>query len=298
MNEEALQSTLAGILEECRGRVDLQDFALNPRAAGIEQVTGFFPDQFLALQTTRQGGVSEGPFGGFNLGDHVGDHAERVAANRARLVQHCTAQVAWLSQVHGTSVADLDAPGAFDAAGLFAEGRPYPADACVTALPGRACTVMTADCLPVLVARPSTGQCAAAHAGWRGLLNGVIESTLDHMARVRSPESADDWHIWLGPAIGEQAFEVGAEVQDAFIGRWPDASRAFVAAKNRPGKWWASLAGLGLQRVAAWSAAAKATGVRVRVAVSRECVFSDTARYFSYRRDGVTGRMASLIVRI
>ena len=298
MNGRIPQPTLAAIINECRGRVDLLDFALHPVAPGIEQVTGFFPDPFLALQTTRQGGVSEGAFGSFNLGDHVGDRPERVAANRARLAQHCAAPVAWLSQVHGTLVTDLDTRGASDADRPLAEGSPCRADASATALPGRACTVMTADCLSVLVARPLTGQCAAAHAGWRGLLDGVIESTLDHMARVRSSQSGDDWYIWLGPAIGEQAFEVGAEVRDAFIKRASEASGAFIAAKNRPGKWWASLAGLGLQRVAAWGAAAKAHGARVRVAVSRECVFSDAQRYFSYRRDGVTGRMASLIVRI
>jgi YfiH family protein len=224
-----------------------------------------------ACTTSRIGGVSQPPWAALNLADHVGDRAEAVAANRWRLQQvvgGITPQ--WLAQVHGSEV--VEARG---------DGRVRRADACWSATPGVACAVLTADCLPVLFADPAGGRVAAAHAGWRGLLNGVLEATLacfEVPARV---------HAWLGPAIGPLAFEVGAEVRTAFCERLTAAEQSFAPSPLHPGRWLADLYQL------AWLRLNRA-GVGA-IFGGEYCTFTQRELFFSYRRDGVTGRMASLI---
>ena len=227
------------------------------------------PENVRALQTTRHGGVSRGPWAALNLGDHVGDDPAAVAANRASLRSLLPAEPAWLRQVHGTVAVDA------------AEAAEMPgADASWTRRPGVVCAVMTADCLPVLLCDREGSVVAAAHAGWRGLLAGVIESTIAAMGAAPANLLA-----WLGPAIGPDAFEVGDEVRDAFLAADAGAAEAFVPV--RAGKWLCDLPSLARRRLAA-------TGVTA-VAGGDECTVADAGRYFSYRRDGTTGRMASLI---
>ncbi len=253
------------------------------------------PPGVRALQTTRRGGVSGGPWAGFNLGEHVGDDPMAVAANRAALARRLPAAPVWLSQVHGTAVADLDAlagvaaPAPGGSAGMVtsrvasAAETPAPtADAALTRSVGTVCAVMTADCLPLLLATRDGAVVAAAHAGWRGLCAGVIEATL---AAMRVP--AAEVTVWLGPAIGLQAFEVGGEVRDAFLAR--DAAAAAAFTPGTGGRWFADLYALARLRL-------RTAGVYA-VHGGGECTFSDAGRYFSYRRDGVCGRMASLIWR-
>ncbi len=243
----------------------------------------FVPDWALpagvhALQTIRSGGASRGPWASFNLGDHVGDAAADVAANRARLSSRLPASPVWLSQVHGVAVACLDELPADMSPAL----PPQVADAAVASRPGGVCAVMTADCLPILLCDRRGQVVAAAHAGWRGLCAGVVEATVAAMAVPGREIMA-----WLGPAIGPAAFEVGSEVREAFVVHDAAAASCFVPGDG--GRWLADLYGLARQRL-------QASGV-VSIAGGTECTFSQPDRYFSYRRDGVTGRMASLIWR-
>jgi YfiH family protein len=226
------------------------------------------PAQVKTCVTTRAGGVSLPPFDSFNLGAHVGDEPEAVAQNRHSLIETLSCQPAWLQQVHGIAVAAADPS-------VVAE-----ADASWTATPGIACTVMTADCLPALFCDRSGTRVAAAHAGWRGLVNGVLEATLDALA-----VPADDVLVWLGPAIGPQAFEVGPEVRDAFMAVQPEADQAFVPSAN-PGKYLADIYQLARLRLAARGVTAVYGGGL--------CTVTDP-RFFSYRRSAHTGRFASLV---
>ena len=219
--------------------------------------------------TTRLGGCSQGVWKGFNLGDHVGDDPVHVAANRAELERVLGCRPAWLTQVHGTEVCKAD------------PAQVLEADASWTDQPGIACTIMTADCLPALFCTRDGQRVAAAHAGWRGLLDGVLEQTVATLGG-----SPADVLVWLGPAIGPAAFEVGAEVREAFIAADPQAVSAFVPSE-REGHWLADIYQLARQRLAA-------SGV-TSVYGGGECTFSDAERFYSYRRDGQTGRMASLI---
>lgn len=228
------------------------------------------PHQVRAVSTTRSGGTSSGPFASLNLGDHVGDNPQDVAANRAILARNLPAEPLWLTQVHGTAVVDA------------AQATPgSAADAAVAHQPGRACAVMTADCLPVLLCDRHGSTVAAAHAGWRGLHAGILEETIKSMQ-----VPASDILAWLGPAIGPQAFEVGEEVRTAFVNRDHQAARAFRHGRQN-GKWWADLYLLARQRLAA-------CGVS-RIYGGNHCTFGEADTFFSYRRDGQTGRMASLI---
>ncbi|MEM7408529.1 MAG: peptidoglycan editing factor PgeF [Pseudomonadota bacterium] len=227
------------------------------------------PANVRAFTTTRGGGQSEAPFSSLNLGFGSGDVRETVNANR-HLVAAAAAmpdEPAWLSQVHGTKCVDAADVGKDDRA-----------DASYTSERGRVCAIMTADCLPVLICDAAGTQVAAAHAGWRGLAAGVIEST------VAAFES-NDLLAWLGPCIGPEAFEVGPEVRTAFIVEDTDAERCFVA--NRPGHWLADLHGLARLRLAR-------AGIADVYALAR-CTYTETSAFFSYRRDGQTGRMASFI---
>lgn len=227
------------------------------------------PARVQAGVTTRHGGVSTGPFASLNLATHVGDDPAAVAENRARLRQRASlpAEPRWLNQVHGTQVCTDCIPGA-------------TADASVTRQNGEVCVVLTADCLPVLLCDPLGQVVAAAHAGWRGLVAGVIEETVQRMG-----EDASTLLAWLGPAIGPHAFEVGKDVRSAFLDLDPEYARAFSA--HTEGKWWMDIyaaAHLQLTRLGL-----------THIYGGGECTVTDADRYFSYRRDGQTGRMASLI---
>lgn len=228
------------------------------------------PARVRALSTTRAGGFSETPYDSLNLGTHVGDLPARVAANRARLRHVVPSEPRWLNQVHGIQVVD--------AAG---DGDVPDADASVSRTPGAVCVVMTADCLPVLLCDRAGSVVGAAHAGWRGLHGGVIEATVAAM-RVAPGELI----AWLGPAIGPKAFEVGDEVRAAFVVVDPGAEAAFQSA-GAPGKWLADLYLLARRRLAALGVSAVFGG--------DFCTVAESGRFFSYRRDGTTGRMASLV---
>lgn len=267
-------------------------------APGIARVDGFFPKGITALQTERLGGSSVGNFSSFNLGDHVGDDPLSVARNRQQLTNLCPSAPIWLEQIHGTQAIALDDPNL--AATGNSPARKIQGDASMTQLPGQVCCVLTADCLPLLVARPSTGQIAAIHAGWRGLLAGVIEKTL---TRIHQCESKGDdlWMIWCGPAIGTSAFEVGGEVRDQFMSHASASVQAFVMSSVGIDKWFADLRRLALGRIQAWAEKinleSQRASVQVEIAIDPQCVYTESNRYFSYRRDGKTGRMASLIFR-
>jgi purine-nucleoside/S-methyl-5'-thioadenosine phosphorylase / adenosine deaminase len=231
------------------------------------------PARVKALSTTRQGGVSPAPYDSFNLGDHVGDAPAAVTTNRAKLLAALSPDttIQWLEQVHGTDVIRA------------AAGSHSPqADASTCRQAGIACAVMTADCLPVLFCNRAGTVVAAAHAGWRGLLNGVLEATLDAMG-----EPPGELLAWLGPAIGPDAFEVGPEVHASFTELHPDAANCFRPSPTRGEHFLADIYALARQRLARLGLSSVYGG--------GYCTLSDQAHFFSYRRDGQTGRMASLI---
>jgi YfiH family protein len=219
--------------------------------------------------TTRQGGASAGPFASFNLGTHVGDDPADVAQNRDALRRLLPAEPLWLRQVHGTTVIDGEdaTPGA-------------EADGAVTRTPGLVLAVLTADCLPVLLCDRRATVVAVAHAGWRGLAAGVIEKTVSRMG-----SEPCDLVACIGPAISAAMYEVGVEVRAAFVNQDKEAEGAF--SPGRPGHFLADLPELARQRL-------RKTGI-MSVHGGHCCTFKDKERFFSYRRDGETGRMASLI---
>lgn len=232
-----------------------------------------------AVVTTRDGGVSAAPWDSLNLGTHVGDTPAHVLENRARL-QLALQEIApcatpqWLNQVHGIAVVDAEPD---------AEKRRLwvpDADAVTTTLAGVPCVVMTADCLPVFFCDADGTRVAVAHAGWRGLCDGVLEATL---RRFAAPERV---LAWLGPAIGPARFEVGEEVRAAFVARDADTDAAFVPSANA-GRWLADIYALAACRL-------RKAGVR-SISGGGLCTVNDSRRFFSYRRDGRTGRMASVI---
>ena len=232
--------------------------------------------------TTRAGGVSTGVYASLNLGDHVGDRPDAVAENRRRAGEFLAAQAKqlpaalhepfWLSQCHGTVVARAEA--------CDLQAAPPRADAAVCRSPGRTLAVLSADCLPVLLVCASPRVIGVAHAGWRGLASGVIENTLAAM-NVK----AADIYAWLGPAIGSAHFEVGAEVRKAFLSDDAGAGSLFEACAEN--KWHADLAGLASRRL-------ERIGVGHITAANR-CTYSEPDVFFSYRRDGECGRMATLL---
>ncbi|MDP1896342.1 MAG: peptidoglycan editing factor PgeF [Sulfurimicrobium sp.] len=230
------------------------------------------PVNIQARSTTRHGGVSAVPYTSFNLGGHVGDDPVAVATNRNELRTYLPAEPLWLKQVHGRGVVNADE----------AQGIPE-ADGSFSRQAGRICAVLTADCLPVLFCDRSGTVVAAAHAGWRGLADGVLEAAVEAMS-VEPGEIL----AWLGPAIGPQAFEVGEDVREVFMAHDPVAASAFMpSAFSGAGKWLADIYLLARQRLAR-------AGV-TRVYGGEYCTHTDTERFFSYRRDGLTGRMASLV---
>lgn len=226
-------------------------------------------DNVRALVTTRIGGASQRPFESFNLADHVGDDPLAVAKNREILRTFLPTEPRWLKQVHGTIVAKADNLN-----------HPIEADASVAFKTGVVCAVLTADCLPVLFCDTHGTRVAAAHAGWRGLAAGVLESSVAAMQC-----DPTDIMAWMGPAIGPQAFEVGEEVREAFVANLPQSVAAFT--EGQPGKWMADIYELARLRL-------------VRAGVSRIyggglCTYNDAERFYSFRRDKTTGRMASLV---
>jgi len=235
------------------------------------------PARVRAISTTRAGGVSRAPYAGLNLGTHVGDDADSVAANRADLCWQLglTRKPGWLDQVHGTVVAD------FDEADPDRHRVPPTADAAITMQPGRVCVIMTADCLPILLTDREGRAVAAAHGGWRGLAGGIVEATVAAFG-ARGIE-ADALIAWLGPAIGPAAYEVGPDV----AGQLNTERDAAALTPGREGHWQLDLYRLARTRLATCGVEAVYGG--------GECTLSDSARFFSYRRDGITGRQASLI---
>ncbi|MEK6771090.1 MAG: peptidoglycan editing factor PgeF [Pseudomonadota bacterium] len=228
------------------------------------------PAQVRALTTTRVGGFSAGAFASFNLGDHVGDDAEAVQRNRAQLrEQFGIPEPSWLKQVHGTDVVEVS----FGEAGHVADGG-------FTEMAGTVCAVLTADCLPVFLCDRAGSRVAVVHAGWRGLVNGVIEAGV---LALRTP--SDELLAWLGPAIGPEFYEVGDDVRNEFMAVDAEAESAFRA--RGQGKWLADMYALARQRL-------NAIGVE-SVHGGDRCTYREQELFFSYRRDGTTGRMASLI---
>lgn len=227
------------------------------------------PATVRAIVTTRAGGVSAGPWASFNLAAHVGDDPAAVAENRRRLraALELPSEPSWLTQVHGHEVAHLPGP------------LPEAADAAVAFERGPVCAVLVADCLPVFLASRNGDRIGVAHAGWRGLAAGVIEATVAALGCDPARLVA-----WLGPAIGPQAFEVGEEVRAAFTARDPDAAIQFRP--GRAGRWLADLTALARRRLVECGIASVHGG--------GTCTVSDPARFYSYRRDGVTGRVAAL----
>lgn len=263
------------------------------------------PANVRALCTTRWGvggvdgqwhaGASQGPYAQFNLGDHVGDTVQAVANNRQLLHTACGVKNIFLQQVHGTQVLELR-QGAADGA---------PADASTTTAHGLACTIMVADCLPILLCNTSGTRVAAVHAGWRGLAAGVIENTLEHFIPKTHENTAqgamknvvceNPVMAWLGPCIGKEAFEVGPEVQLAFLQRYGFAANFFFAAAGRKGKYLCDLAGLA-------AAVLRHAGVDLISGNDGSqdwCTYSRPQTWFSHRRaaqaGGQTGRLAACV---
>ncbi len=225
-----------------------------------------------AVMTTRVGGISGGPWASLNLAAHVGDDPNAVAENRRRLslTLGLPGEPHWLEQVHGCSVVEAGSE------------QPRQADASITRESARVCVVMTADCLPVLLTDRAGHRLGAAHAGWRGLADGVLEATVAAMGT-----DPQELLAWLGPAIGPQAFEVGEEVRAEFLARDPAAQAHFAATAS--GQWLGDLYGLARQRLASVGVNSVHGGGR--------CTYTEAGHFFSYRRDGVCGRMAAMIWR-
>ncbi len=231
------------------------------------------PASVRALCTVRGGGVSLPPYKSLNLGQRVGDDPVALADNLRRVQAAATlpSTPEWLQQVHGHAVVNLDRPG------------PREADAAYTLAAGRVCAIQTADCLPVLFAARDGSAVGAAHAGWRGLAAGVLEATLAALTQASAPGT--EFLAWLGPAISPAHFEVGPDVREAFVEPDPDADIAFI--ENARGRWQCDLYTLARRALA-------------RVGIEdlyggEHCTYAETQRFYSYRRDGQTGRMASLI---
>jgi YfiH family protein len=227
------------------------------------------PKQVRTLQTTRLGGVNSTPYDSLNLGDHVGDAPLAVAHNRMLLNTLLPSEPVWLEQAHGTLVANAD----------HASCLPQ-ADACIARHRAAVCVVMTADCLPVLLCDKQGSVVGAAHAGWKGLAAGVIEATVQAMN-----VAPQNLMAWLGPAISQDAFEVGDEVRAAFVAAQPQAVSAFIPGQQ--GKWLADIYALARLRL-------NALGI-TQIYGGDYCTYRESERFFSYRRDGVTGRMGTFI---
>lgn len=235
----------------------------------LQQPEWAIPPTVKALYSTRPGGVSEAPFDSFNLAEHVGDDLERVARNREiLLLEALPSAPCWLQQTHSTTVVTLESD-------LNRE-----ADAAITRQADMVAVVMTADCLPILFCNQSGTEVAAVHAGWRGLLDGIVQETI---AKMQSP--ANELLAWIGPAISQPKFEVGDEVRQSFVDKHASADNRFI--NNRSGHWLCDLPALADDLLSRQGVAS--------VTRSNLCSYTDGGSFFSYRRQAVTGRMASLI---
>jgi len=230
------------------------------------------PDCVKALSTCRLGGVSGGEYGTFNLGSHVGDDELLVSQNKSILVEKggLPAKPVWLEQVHGTSIVDID---------VLRDSTVPQADASISRNTNKVCAVMTADCLPILLCKKDGSAVAAIHAGWRGLLAGIVEETVSRLAEPQNILA------WLGPAIGPGKFEVGGEVKAAFAEKNPIMQQAFQQVDEA--HFHADL--YALARITLLQSGVK------RMYGGEHCTYNQPDQFYSYRRDGVTGRMASLI---
>lgn len=241
----------------------------------LECVTGAAWKGVRYFCTTRSGGVSSGALASLNLARHVRDDVANVDENRRRLAALLPTEPAWLEQVHGVQVFDADMPG---------DGGPCPrADAAVTTMPNRVLAIMTADCLPVVIGDVDGVALGVAHAGWRGLAAGVLENTLEQLRQKHSGASA--WRAWIGPAIGQPHFEVGADVLQAFVQADPRCQE-FFAPGGKEGKWLADLSGLASYRL-------RMAGVD-DIQASGYCSYAQADSFYSYRRDASSGRMATV----
>ena len=239
------------------------------------------PQQVRAFCTTRHGGVSKSPFNTLNLGLNAGDDSADVLQNRIIVRSHLPTEPLWLKQIHGATVSTPINRNA-------SSGRPFEADAAVTNIPNEVLAILTADCMPVLFASKSGGVIGAAHAGWRGLSGSVLENTLQEMLAISPGLSPKDIVVWMGPAIGPTAFEVGEDVLQAFTPQGQDIlSKAFTPIVASPGKYLANLYLLARDRL-------RSLGIE-QIDGGDFCTFNDSERFFSYRRDKETGRFASLI---
>jgi YfiH family protein len=227
------------------------------------------PANVKALQTTRFGGISSAPYDSLNLGDHVGDAPLSVARNRMLLNTLLPSEPVWLEQVHGIIVANADNASCLPRV-----------DACIARHRDAVCVVMTADCLPVLLCDQQGSVVGAAHAGWKGLAAGVIEATVQAMN-----VAPQNLMAWLGPAISQDVFEVGDEVRAIFVDADPQAAAAFTPGKH--GKWLADIYALARLRL-------NALGI-TQIYGGDHCTYREREKFFSYRRDGVTGRMGTFV---
>lgn len=241
------------------------------------------PENIIALTSIRSGGVSIEPYKDFNLALHVGDNEKSVVENRQKLIDHCRGltSIQWLSQVHGTHVITAKVAGQTNV-----EKVPS-ADACYTQESSLACAVMTADCLPVVFCDVKGSEIAVAHAGWKGLVSGIIESTL---AKFKAP--AEDILVWFGPAISQENFEVGLEVREAFLDRassntLDETRQAFTLNLQRNRHYFANLVQLARIRL-------ESNGIE-KIFGGEMCCFNESEKFFSYRRNKQTGRMATII---
>ena len=239
------------------------------------------PATIHSLVTTRQGGVSSSPYDSLNLGDHVGDQPSQVIANRQTLRNQIPTEPIWLKQTHGIEVSTPDSRS-------HHASNPIVADAAVTNIPDEVLVIMSADCLPVLFSNADGTVIGAAHAGWRGLCDGILENTVSEILMLANQSSAKELIAWMGPAIGPESFEVGEDV----VGRFQetglhDLQKCFLPIAKKPGKYLADIYQLARDRL-------KKVGVNA-IFGGDLCTVTDGERFFSYRRDGVTGRFASLI---
>jgi YfiH family protein len=239
------------------------------------------PPNIHALLSTRSGGASKSPYDSLNLGDHVGDDIEDVLANRAILAQALPNNPLWLKQTHSVVVSTPETRKAIN-------GAVIEADASVTNISSEVLVIMTADCLPTLFTNSMGTVVGAAHAGWRGLCAGVLENTVAEMLRLSKESTASDLLVWLGPAIGPNSFEVGEDVVNAFRDSGlPFSEDAFKPIPGKSGKFLADIYRLAKDRL-------EACGIK-SIFGGEYCTVKDSKQFFSYRRDGITGRFASAI---
>jgi YfiH family protein len=239
------------------------------------------PERVRSLLTTRAGGTSAAPYDTLNLGGHVGDQHAAVMANRQILRKHLPSEPVWLNQTHSIQVSTPKSRAQ-------SMSKPFDADAAVTNIPNEVLAIMTADCLPVLFSNANGSVVGAAHAGWRGLCNGILENTVIAMLELSHPSTTTDLIAWMGPAIGPQSFEVGDDVLQRFQeSGLHNVNKCFLPIPDRPGKYLANIYQLARDRL-------KEAGV-TSIFGGEICTVKDKGRFFSYRRDGVTGRFASLV---